>query len=124
LDAAGARYPSTFNGNAIQPVEGLSLLPVFQGRQRKPHDAIYWEHEGHRGIRQGKLKLVMQRQEQWELYDLEADRTEQHNLAASMPEAVKRMDALWQQWAERCHVLPKPPDMPPTLGGEPVKGKS
>jgi arylsulfatase A-like enzyme len=110
VDVAGTRYPSVYDGNNILPLEGTSLLPVFQGRWRQPHDAIYWEHEGNRAIRQGKGKLVMQHQknEAWELYDVEADRTELHNLAPTMPEKAKEMAAMWQTWAERCHVFPKP----------------
>jgi arylsulfatase len=43
----------------------------------------------------------------WELYNLKADRTEQHNLAGEMPEKVEELAAKWQAWAERCHVLEK-----------------
>ena len=32
VDVAGAKYPATLNGKAIQPMEGRSLLPVFQGK--------------------------------------------------------------------------------------------
>jgi arylsulfatase A-like enzyme len=55
----------------------------------------------------------------WELYNIEADRTELHDLASSMPDRAKRMEAMWQQWAERAYVLPKPAEMPPNLGGTP-----
>lgn len=110
VDVAGAKYPSAYGGNPILPMEGKSLLPAIEGRERQPHDAIYWEHEGNRAVRQGQWKLVMQHKpdEAWELYDIAADRTELHNLAASMPEKSKAMSAMWQSWAERCHVFPKP----------------
>jgi arylsulfatase len=42
----------------------------------------------------------------WELYDVEADRTELNNLAEKHPERVKRMAAMWQSWAERAHAVP------------------
>jgi arylsulfatase len=110
VEAAGVKYPAVYNGNNILPLEGKSLLPVLKGRRRQPHEAIYWEHEGNRAVRQGTLKLVMRRQkdEAWELYDIEADRTELRNLASAMPEKAKELAAMWQKWADRCHVFPKP----------------
>ena len=42
----------------------------------------------------------------WELYDLNADRTELHNLAASEPERAQKMAAAWDGWAARANVLP------------------
>ena len=108
-EIAGAKYPKTFGGEKILPVEGLSLLPVLQGNQRKGHDAVFWEHEGNRAVRQGKWKIVSQHPpDKWELYDMEADRTELHDLSAQYPERVKEMAALWLTWANRCHVFPKP----------------
>ena len=110
VDVAGAKYPAAHGGSPILPMEGKSLLAALQGRERQPHHAIYWEHEGNRAVRQGQWKLVMQHKpdEAWELYDLAADRTKLHNLAAAMPEKAKAMSAMWQSWAERCHVFPKP----------------
>ena len=115
LTMGGAHYPSSFSGHRIQEVEGLSLAPIFEGRERAPHDALYWEHEGNRGVREGKIKLVMERTRPWGLHDLESDRTEQRDLSAAMPEQTRRLEALWQRWAERAHVLPKPKDMPENL---------
>lgn len=58
INVAGAEYPQTYNGNEILPVEGKSLLPVFQGQKREEHDFIFWEHEQNGAIRHGKWKLV------------------------------------------------------------------
>lgn len=44
----------------------------------------------------------------WELYNLKADRTELHNLAAEEPERVKELAAKWETWAERAQVQPYP----------------
>ncbi|MDB4296339.1 hypothetical protein N9940_02005 [bacterium] len=43
----------------------------------------------------------------WELYDMEADRTELNNLAVKMPEKVKAMTALYQDWTKRSFVTKK-----------------
>jgi arylsulfatase len=106
LDVAGVAYPKTYKGKDITPLEGKSLLPIFEGKQRKGHDAIYWEHEGNRAVREGKWKLVSRFPNQWELYDLEADRTELHDMAAAEPARVKRMSAMYDAWAARVGVMP------------------
>jgi len=70
---------------------------------------LYWEHEGNAAIRVGDMKLVrLGRNGPWELYDLKADRTEQHNLAAERPEMLKKLAGQWEAWAERAHVVPYP----------------
>ena len=105
VDLAGATHPATFNGHPIQPLEGKSLLPIFQGKEREPR-TLYWEHEGNRGLRDGNWKLVSRHGQKWELYDVEADRTEINNLADQQPERVKQLTELYEQWAKRCNVVP------------------
>ena len=41
----------------------------------------------------------------WELYDIDADRSEQHDLAAAQPERVREMSAKWDAYAARANVL-------------------
>ena len=106
IDVAGAEYPASFHEKPIIPLEGKSLLPTFRGQQRAGHDAIFWEHEGNRAVRQGKWKLVSRYPGKWELYDLEADRTELHDLAADHPDKVKELTSLYDRWAQRAGVVP------------------
>ena len=108
LDVAGAAYPTTHKGKPILPLEGKSLLPIFEGKTRAPHDVLTWEHEGNRAVRQGKWKLVSRHPGGWELYDLEADRTELNNLATQHPDKAKELAALYAAWATRCGVEPWP----------------
>jgi arylsulfatase A-like enzyme len=105
-DVGGATYPKTFQGKDIKPLEGKSLLPVFKGAQRKGHDAIFWEHEGNRAVRSGKWKLVSKYPDKWELYDIEADRTEMKDLAPTEQARVKVMTDLYEKWAARAGVVP------------------
>jgi arylsulfatase len=105
-DLGGATYPKTFKDKPIAPLEGKSLAPIFEGKTRAGHDALFWEHEGNRAVRQGKWKLVALHKGEWELYDLEADRTELHSLTAKEPERVKEMAAKYDEWAKRCGVQP------------------
>lgn len=111
-DVSGAEYPETFNGHAIEPLEGRSIMPALQG-QSIERDALYWEHEGNAAIRVGDWKLVrLGRQGAWELYNLKDDRTEQHDLAAEQPDRVRQMAAKWSDWADRAHVRPLPKPLP------------
>jgi arylsulfatase len=101
LDLAGAKYPA-----GKTPPEGRSLVPAFADRPVE-RDALYWEHEGNRAVRAGDWKLVAKAPDgPWELYDLKADRTEQHDLAAEHPEKAKELTARWEAWAKRTHALP------------------
>jgi len=103
-ELAGATYPTEYRGRAIQPVEGRSLVPLFEGRGREPPPLLYWAHEGNHAIRAGRWKLVMEKHGPWELYDMESDRCEQHNLAADQPARVAALRAQFEAWAHRMGV--------------------
>ena len=106
VDVAGAKYPIELNGNKIKPMQGVSLVPAFNDRDLKRKEPIFWEHESNRAVRDGKWKLVAKADQPWELYDMERDRTEMHDLAPKNPEKVKELAAKWDAWATRCDVLP------------------
>jgi arylsulfatase len=107
-EVSGATYPKTFHDKPILPVEGRSLVPAFANKPLE-RDAMYWEHEGNAALRAGDRKLVrLGHNGAWELYDMKADRTELHDLAATQPEEAKQLAAKWQAWAERAQVLPAP----------------
>ena len=106
LDVTGAAYPREYDGNAIPPCEGESLAPSFtsDGTERGP---LFWEHEGNAAVRVGKWKLVRNYPAAWELYDLDLDRTEMHDLAAQHPDLMREMSTQYAAWAERCGVIPR-----------------
>jgi len=108
LELAGAAYPETWQGRRITPLEGKSLVPIFEGRPRQGHQLLFWEHMGGRAVREGRWKLVALPGQPWELYDLSEDRTELNNLAGKLPGVVQRLEAAWNQWARRAQVLPRP----------------
>jgi arylsulfatase len=108
VDVGGAKYPAEFKGQTIVPMEGRSLVPAF-ANQPVEREALFWEHEGNAAVRVGDWKLVrLGRNGPWELYDLKADRTELHDLAAAQPERTKALAARWEAWAKRAQVLPYP----------------
>jgi len=107
VDVARAQYPSEYKGKKITPMEGRSLVPAF-GNKPIEREAIYWEHEGNRAVRQGKWKLVSRHPGKWELYDLEADRTELNNLIEKNPAKAEELKAMYEAWAKRAGVQPWP----------------
>lgn len=105
VEIARSEYPATIEGQAIMPVEGKSLVPILRRQQRQGHDALYWEWSGSRAVRHGRWKLAWDSYvERWELYDLEADRTECNDLAQEQPDRVARMNQSWLNWADRTGV--------------------
>ncbi len=116
-DVGGAAYPSELNGQKIKPAQGLSLRPVFDNQPLTPR-RIYWEHARNCAVRDGKWKLVGvavlgpdgPQADKWELYDIEADRSELSNLAEKEPERVKAMAEQFMEYARRCDVVPLPPE--------------
>jgi arylsulfatase len=106
VDVSGASYPQSHDGASILPMEGSSLAPAFHGKKIARRDAFYWEHEGNRAIVDGRYKLVSRFPNRWELYDLEADRCEMHDLSGSDAARLESMTSRYALWAKRCNVLP------------------
>ena len=109
IDASGAGYPSEFNGNEITPIEGESLLRVFDDGIWSRDKPMFWEHEGNCAVRMGEWKLVRECWSAWELYNMNEDRTELNDLSVGNRDLVRKMSGMYESWASRCNVLPWPP---------------
>ena len=113
LDLARATYPAKRGDTALTPLAGVSLRPLITGgAQTLQRGApLFWEHEGNRAVRDGDWKLVAKGPgAPWELYDMVADRSELHNLAAQHKDIAARLAAAWKKWADDSQVLPWPWD--------------
>ena len=104
LEIAGAKYPGTFRGQRIKPLEGQSLIPAVSGRGTMTGRPLFWEHMGNRAMRLGALKLVADNNAPWELYDLEADRTELNDVSSRFAGTVAELETRYVEWSQRVGV--------------------
>ena len=107
LDAAKGTYPKEHLGKATTPVQGKSLLPVFQGAGRTRHDSLYFLFNNNRAIRQGDWKAVSARGGRWELYNLTKDRSELNDLSTIHPDRLDQLKTLWHKVAKDVDQAPK-----------------
>ena len=106
LALAGVTPPAAHDGQPVPPMHGRSFgWAVADASAPRPHDQLWWCHQGHRAVRVGDWKLVADRNGDWELYDLAADRSEAENRAAVEPDRVTALAAVWDEIAAECRFL-------------------
>jgi arylsulfatase A-like enzyme len=105
LDATGVEYPSSYGGRDVPPPEGRTMLPALRG-ESVGDATLYWEHTGNAALRSDHWKLVREYPYDWELYDIERDRSELHDVSALHPDVVEELSARWRRWADRVGVKP------------------
>ena len=126
LEATGIRLPDTINGIKQRPMDGVSLAytwPKENANVPTKHNTQYFEMLGNRAIYQDgwvaattpvtipwelstKAPPDVITGYSWELYNIQNDFTENHDLAAAMPAKLKEMQALFYQQAAKFDVLP------------------
>lgn len=112
-DAVGLKKQNDFDGE--------SFWSVLKGEQRTERSTpmvwIFPEYGGQFAVRMGDYKAVRQGIKSrdpgnWELYNIEKDRGEQHDLAASQSQLLEQaIDILAKEWAEN-KVFPMPVPTP------------
>ncbi len=83
-------------------IDGVDLMPYLLGKKETaPHEQLFWRQGPRSALRYKNWKLVnMYRNEkkpQWELYDLDADLREQHDLAGEKPDLLNSLIHRWEQ---------------------------
>lgn len=117
FDAVGIESPSVLNGVPQRPVEGLSFLGSFlEPDSPSARTTQYFEMFGCRAIYHRGWKAVTYRpmmvtdpgfdSDLWELYHVEDDPSECHDLAGEEPERLHQMIERWWLEAGRYQVLP------------------
>ena len=95
LAIAGLPMPSE------KPLDGVNLIPFLTGKDTgRPHESLYFMFGRGWAVRDGDMKLVLNgdRKGPPELFDLASDLSEKNDLAASQPETVARLRALFDKW--------------------------
>lgn len=97
-------HPST----ASPPRPGISFLTLLRPSENPwkefaiqasipTNRVLWWQHERNRAIREGDWKLVAAGKDgPWELYNLNDDRTESHDVANEYPERVENLAERWE----------------------------
>lgn len=76
-------------------VDGVSIAPTITGKgHQQKREFIIHEAGNGQSIIRGDQKLVRGKSGQVQLFDLEADRREEHNIAGDHPELVKELESL------------------------------
>lgn len=109
VEVARAEYPTTYHdGNSIIPMAGTSLMSTVHNPDKQIHEYIFGEHFNNCFVRWKNWKAVKdEKMKEWELYDIEKDRTEWNNVAAEYPDVLKKMVRKWEEWANECYIFPK-----------------
>jgi len=135
-NAAGAALPAG--------LDGVDLMPFLRGEKTgNPHETLCWQQRVwqrpnerkpgpgypqpayNMAIRRGQWKAVKQDQpfdgtnesRAWELYDLNRDPSELHDLATEFPEITESLAAQFRQWQSQMH----PPLVPLAKKVNPTK---
>ncbi len=101
LELAGVKVPEAIDGLDVPPLHGRSLVPVMHdAAAASPHDALWFYHDGHRGLIAGDWKLVVRFGMPPELYRISGDPGETMNLAAENPDKVSELERIFNRLAE------------------------
>jgi len=91
LDILNVQYPDSVNEYPTLKLQGNSLLPVFEGKERKEPDYFISGLDKFRMFRTGDYKIVRLNGGDWELYNIKNDPTELNDLSSMVPEKVKEI---------------------------------
>ncbi|KUJ08088.1 alkaline phosphatase-like protein [Mollisia scopiformis] len=113
LDLAGIPQPQGhFRGREVVPVKGKSWVPHLSGNTSKVHNeetVTGWELFFHQAVRKGKYKAVFtpkpKRPEKWQLFDLEKDMGEIHDLAEEKSDILDELVKYWMIYVAEVGVF-------------------
>lgn len=96
---ADAEIPNRYGDRELRPVSGVPLVDLLHNKPLKRTQPLHFLFASDRALREGRWKAVSFRSQGWELYDLEADRTEVDNLANEYPQRLDEMVETWTSMA-------------------------
>ena len=105
LDLAGISHSKEFEGRKVRPMQGRSVLGLFEGKVESPYEEasqVGYELFGLKAFFVGDWKILWMPPPfgpgDWELFNLKQDPAELANLSQQHPERLKEMVALWEQY--------------------------
>ncbi|RDI28136.1 arylsulfatase [Rhodococcus sp. AG1013] len=137
LQAAGIPEPTTVHGVTQRPYEGVAMNYSFADADAaEQHETQYFEMLGNRAIYHKGWTAVAKHKDPWvasdhgldddvwELYNVEEDWTQSHDLAAEYPDKLAHLQRLFLIQAARFNVLPmdirSAERMNPDIAGRPA----
>jgi arylsulfatase len=101
LAVSGANYPGESKETSIHVSDGISLLPALKGDKLARKSPLFYQFSKSAAVRDGEWKLV-RLGPNWELYNMNKDRTETNDLIAQQPDIAKKMEVQWLAWWKDC----------------------
>ena len=102
IDILGIAVP-----NQVLPLDGISLVPLIDGKMHQRLNPIGFWHHGETGLEDGPVvwndnqyKFHQRAQNTYELYDLTSDISETTDLTKKQPDVLERMKAEMATWLE------------------------
>ena len=112
LELAEVDHPEQFNGHKVRPMQGKSVLDLFQGKSPTAYDGaseVGYELFGMKAYFLGDWKILWMPKpyglDDWELFNLKQDPAELNDLSNQHPEKLKEMIALWEKYKRENKVL-------------------
>lgn len=83
--------------------DGRDIMPVAMGKQKNAlHETLCWDgNDGIWAIREGKWKLIQNKEGKLELYDLIADISEKTDLSMQNPQIVEKLNNEFKAWRSK-----------------------
>ena len=117
LDCCGVKFPDAVDGMKQTPLVGVSMRYSFDdARAPTRKETQYYEMLSTRGIWHKGWKAATEHgpltdigkfdKDRWQLFHVDEDRAEAHDLADKHPEKVKELADLWLAEAKKYNVLP------------------
>jgi len=112
LDIADAKFPSLEHDKGLMPYKGTSLLSLLTKQKSKIHNDDYvmgWELFGRCALRKGKWKITKIEppfgKGVFELFDMEKDPTESHDLSKQYPDIYNELLDEWKAYVKDNGVI-------------------
>lgn len=87
--------------NKEKPLDGINLIPFLTGKKNSlPHETIFLRKFDDKkySVRNKNIKLVINKDNIPELYDLSKDIGEENDIAQQFPAEVKKLDIMRKKW--------------------------